>query len=164
MTLPLSDEKASTWLAHAVFDALCGSWRFERSIPGQATMNGHARFDGQGDGQLLYRESGLLRLDNGRTCQAYRSYVYRRLPDGFSVWFDEPEPRLFHEVRLAWDGEALGGQATHPCGADRYDTSYAFRPDGSFVVRHAVVGPRKGYVSTTVFHRDAQDADAAAAA
>lgn len=158
MTLP--DEKAPALQAQAVFDTLCGSWRFDRRIPGQAAMLGHARFERRADGELVYREAGLLRLDNGRTCPAYRSYVYRRLPDGFSVWFDEPQPRLFHEVRLAQDGDAWRGRATHPCGADRYDTAYTFRPDGSFVVRHDVVGPRKDYVSTTVFCRDPDDAAA----
>ncbi|WP_222130004.1 DUF6314 family protein [Bordetella genomosp. 13] len=139
------------WPVHEVFGRLAGAWTFERGISNQASMTGQARFlPGQGD-HLRYEESGTLVLPTGQAIQAHRSYLYFALEHGFSVWFDEAEPRLFHEVRLAADGDVLRGAATHPCGADQYDTVYEFRPDGSFMIRHDVKGPRKDYVSVTVF-------------
>jgi len=142
------------WHADTVFDSLCGAWRFERSLSNQAAMAGRACFVPAADGRLHYAESGELVMPDGQRFQARRSYFYARLPEGFSVWFDEPLARLFHEVRLGTADGALRGAATHPCAEDRYDTMYEFRPDGSFLIRHDVRGPRKDYVSVTVFHRE----------
>lgn len=149
-----SRQDEGRWSAPAVFGRLGGAWTFERTISNQANMTGQARFlPGQGD-HLRYEESGTLVLPTGQAIQAHRSYLYFALENGFSVWFDEPEPRLFHEVRLAAAGDVLRGSATHPCGQDQYDTVYEFRPDGSFMIRHDVKGPRKDYVSVTVFRQD----------
>lgn len=152
-TLSRQDEQG--WSAPAVFGRLGGAWTFERDISNQASMTGRACFrPGQG-GHLRYEESGTLLLPTGQAIQARRSYLYFALENGFSVWFDEPAPRLFHEVRLAAAGGVLRGSATHPCGQDQYATVYEFRPDGSFMIRHDVKGPRKDYVSVTVFRREA---------
>jgi len=69
------------------------------------------------------------------------------------VYFAEEPPRLFHQIELRPDGDAFAGSATHACSPDVYRSDYRFLADGTFVIRHAVRGPRKDYVSTTVFRR-----------
>lgn len=69
--------------------------------------------------------------------------------------FRREPPRLFLAIEVVRDGDALAGSATHLCTPDTYDSSYRFLADGSFVIRHTVHGPRKDYLSATVFRRHA---------
>ena len=148
---------AAYWTrAEDVFDQLEGRWSLERIIEGQATMEGIATFTRDGADALAYHEEGQVRLAHGQVLKAHREYRFERAPGGFTVLFAEALPqlsRLFHRIELMHDRAALTGKAVHLCTPDTYDSSYQFLPDGSFVIRHAVRGPRKDYVSTTTFRR-----------
>jgi hypothetical protein len=137
-----------------VFDRLEGLWTLARTIVDQATMQGQAEFRRDGAGRLAYRETGRVQLlASGQSFEGHRDYLFERSPDGFSVFFAETPPRLFHRIALAPDGDALAGSAGHLCVADQYDSRYRFRADGTFEVAHTVAGPRKDYLSRTVFTR-----------
>lgn len=117
-------------------------------------MTGIARFEWGKAKCLSYSETGCLALKTGTTHEAYRSYIYSESSHGFSVWFDEPVPRLFHEILIQDKGGTLCGEAAHLCGDDRYETLYCFHPDASFSIQHRVTGPRKNYLSMTTFVRE----------
>ena len=136
-----------------VFDGLAGAWDLDRTIEGKATMVGIAEFKLLETGQLKYREEGRIHLADGQAFDGHREYVFERSPDGFSVFFAENPPRLFHAIAIAREGDALVGSAGHLCVADHYDSVYRFRADGSFVIQHTVNGPRKDYLSRTEFRR-----------
>jgi hypothetical protein len=129
---------------------LKGSWRFTRLIDNGARMEGLAVFTPRADGWLHYREDGTMRLPDGQTFEAYRSYLYAPMAVGFAVYFDEDPPRLFHEITLSDD---LTGRAPHQCSADLYESEYRFLEDGSFTVVHAVTGPKKSYRMETFYRR-----------
>jgi len=116
-------------------------------------MLGMAAIAGRNDGGFDYREHGKLALTSGQTLDAERHYVFIEERSGFVVFFVERPPRLFHRVSLNRAGQNLIGEAPHLCGADYYDSRYEFRDDGSFTIRHAVVGPRKRYTMSTEYHR-----------
>lgn len=138
----------------AILGRLAGRWEIDREIEPGGSLKGLAVFEPEGEGGLDYREQGELRLSSGVTAAATRRYLYRARPAGFAVLFAERPPRLFHEVVLAADRLArLCGRARHLCGADLYLTSYLFLPDGRFVIRHRVRGPRKAYCMTTWYRR-----------
>lgn len=139
--------------ADSVFDGLEGRWNLVRHIENQATMAGTAVFGRQDAGVLKYREEGRVRLTDGKTFDAHREYRFARAANGFAVFFEEEPPRLFHRIGIAPDGDALAGSASHLCTPDLYDSTYRFLADGRFTIRHTVRGPRKDYVSTTVFRR-----------
>ena len=137
-----------------VFDRLAGRWEIARRIEPQGVLQGQAVFAPDGAGGLDYRERGELRLAGGFTAAAERRYLYRARPAGFAVFFAERPPRPFHEVELAADRQGrLRGRARHLCEADLYLSSYLFLPDGRFVIRHRVRGPRKAYRMTTCYRR-----------
>lgn len=140
----------------AVFDRLAGEWTLQRNIEGQASMSGVATFTPLETGMLKYREEGRIRLADGKEFDGHREYLFERAPGGFLVHFAETPPRLFHAIAIVRDGDALAGSATHLCMPDTYDSSYRFLPDGSFTIRHTVHGPRKDYLSATVFRRRAE--------
>jgi hypothetical protein len=143
-----------TWgTADTVFDGLVGAWELERTIEGQAAMTGIAVFTPLEAGMLKYREEGRIRLADGKEFDGHREYLFERAPGGFVVHFAETPPRLFHAIGIVRDGDALAGSATHLCTPDTYDSSYRFLADGSFTIRHTVHGPRKDYLSATVFRR-----------
>ena len=141
----------------SVFDRLAGEWSLQRNIEGQATMSGVATFTPLEAGTLKYREEGRIRLADGKEFDGHREYLFERAPGGFAVHFAETPPRLFHAIAVVregkGDGDVLAGSATHLCTPDTYDSSYRFLPDGSFTIRHVVHGPRKDYLSETVFSR-----------
>lgn len=137
----------------AVFDRLEGRWRLDRSIAGQATMQGQAAFGRVGADRLHYREQGRVVLASGQAFDGHRDYLFERGEDGFSVLFAEEPPRLFHRIVLARTADAIEGAAGHLCAADQYDSRYRFLEDGAFVIEHRVRGPRKDYLSRTVFTR-----------
>lgn len=133
---------------------LIGSWSFDRVIEGQATMQGIATFTPLDGERLAYREQGYLKLAKGTIVQAEREYVFSSSSGGFNVFFKEDPPRLFHEISLsASPGGELSGHACHLCKRDEYRSTYLFLPDGTFVVRHVVSGPRKNYTITTTYAR-----------
>ncbi|WP_246801156.1 DUF6314 family protein [Bradyrhizobium genosp. L] len=131
---------------------LAGAWSFDRVIEGQGTMQGRASFTPLAGGSLAYREQGTLRLSNGTELEAAREYVFRESEGGFDVLFKEDPPRLFHAISLHGAGE-LAGEASHLCNLDTYRSSYRFLPDGTFIIRHVVSGPRKDYTMTTAYSR-----------
>lgn len=139
--------------ADTVFDGLVGAWDLERTIEGQASMTGTAVFTPLETGMLRYREEGRIRLADGKEFDGHREYLFERALGGFVVHFAETPPRLFHAIGIVRDGDALAGSATHLCTPDTYDSSYRFLADGSFTIRHTVHGPRKDYLSATVFRR-----------
>ncbi|MBJ2157702.1 DUF6314 family protein [Variovorax sp. IB41] len=136
-----------------VFARLEGAWDLDRTIESKATMTGMAGFTRLETCQLKYREDGRIRLPDGQSFDGHREYVYERSPDGFSVFFAETPLRLFHDIAIVREGDALVGAAGHLCVADQYDSIYRFLADGTFVVEHLVKGPRKDYLSRTVFKR-----------
>ncbi|MCK1477241.1 hypothetical protein IVB27_21155 [Bradyrhizobium sp. 197] len=140
--------------ASNVTKKLIGSWSLDRVIEGQATMQSIAVFTPLDSGWLAYREQGYLKLANGTIVQAEREYVFRSSDGGFSVFFREDPPRLFHEISLSAScrGE-LSGRARHLCKRDNYQSAYMFLPDGTFVVRHVVSGPSKDYTMNTTYTR-----------
>jgi len=118
-------------------------------------MRGIAVFERLDNGAFKYREEGRLRLVDGKAFDAHREYRFERTPRGFAVYFDEAPPRLFHQIEVLRHGAGFAGSATHLCAPDTYDSSYRFAADGSFAIQHTVHGPRKAYVSRTVFTRRA---------
>ena len=138
---------------------LAGAWSFDRVIEGQGSMKGLATFTPLDAERLAYREQGRLKLQNGTELEAQREYVFRKRDRGFEVSFKETPPRLFHAIELAAsDDGVLSGSAGHLCNLDHYQSSYTFRGDGGFVVRHDVSGPRKDYTMVTTYMRVASDA------
>jgi hypothetical protein len=139
--------------ADSVFDRLEGAWNLDRTIESQATMIGVAVFKRHDTGVLRYREEGRILMADGKAFDGHRQYRFERTPEGFTVFFEEEPPRLFHRIKIARHGHVLAGSATHLCAPDIYESTYRFLVDGTFVIRHTVRGPRKDYVSATVFSR-----------
>ena len=142
----------------AVFETLAGDWALKRRIPGIAGMQGKAQVVRLDADRLRYVEQGCLKLKNGQSFHASRSYLFRALGDGFAVYYDQSPDRLFQEVRLTpLLGGGLTGMAEHCCPPDRYRSRYTFRSDGCFYITHCVTGPSKSYRSFSRFSRARSD-------
>lgn len=151
---PIGVTSPTSWgNAENVFDRLEGTWTLNREIVGAARMTGTAVFRRLPNGLFAYREEARVQLENGKSHAGSQNYFYERAAGGFSVFFAEEPMRLFHAVAVVPEGDRLVGTTTHLCIADTYDSRYVFNQDGSFEVEHTVKGPRKEYVSGTVFTR-----------
>ncbi len=140
-----------------ILAALAGSWSLSRTVDNGASMTGAASFADRGNGQFDYHERVELRLADRRSVEGERRYIFAEIAGGFAVLFAERPPRPFHRIALTHAGASLVGSGTHRCDDDRYDSRYAFRPDGTFTIEHAVVGPRKRYVISTRYTRRQPD-------
>jgi len=145
----VAEQKGPPDLRGSFFDRLPGRWAARRVIEGTASFEGIATIEPIAADRLAYREEGVLKLPHAGPITAHRSYLYERRPEGFAILFPEAPPRLFQEFRLLprADG-ALAGSSRHPCAEDLYETTCVVR-ENTFWLIHRVMGPRKGYVSTT---------------
>lgn len=139
-------------------DAVCrrladfsGRWTLSRRIEDRLqdavlTLDGRAELTATGDA-LAYRETGLLRLADGRAVQAEREYVWREVAGRIAVHF--PDGRFFHD----FDPAAPGPQAHHWCDPDAYAVSYDLSGWPVWSAEWQVRGPRKDYRMETLYRR-----------
>jgi hypothetical protein len=133
--------------------ALVGCWSLQRRITLGARLQGVAVFAPPGpDGGLHYREEGSLFVPQAGVMQAERDYYYVQAKDGFNVYFDVNQQRLFHSIRLEARGKQLAGSAVHYCGDDVYQSHYRFWLPHRFLIAHYVIGPRKDYCMVSVYN------------
>ncbi|HEY0328413.1 MAG TPA: DUF6314 family protein [Rhodopseudomonas sp.] len=137
-----------------VFGNLVGKWSLDRTIEGHGSMQGAATFTPIDQDNLAYREEGIFKLLDGTELPAEQEYIFRVREGGFDVLFKENPPRLFLEISLAQDDSSKYlGCASHLCGRDTYQSTYTFLPNGDFVIRYVVGGPRKDYTMLTTYSR-----------
>src|ERR1700760_2813845 len=132
------------WLRHAMLPALEGQWSLDRSVEDlgsgkpMAAMHGTAVFTREAPGEAAYAETVTLALEGGGAMPAARQYFYRQHDDGLSIFFDGARTQLFQRLVLDQGEDGLVAADLHLCAPDRYDSRYAFHPDGSFAVTHVV--------------------------
>jgi hypothetical protein len=136
------------------FEMLPGRWSFEREIPGQGSMKGTAVFELVSEGRAEYFEFGELALKNGERLRAERRYVYEVMHGGFKVHFHETGEIFERAVFVEQKSGGWKASANHRCEKDFYESEYCFPIDGTFIVRHAVRGPKKDYLIRTIYRRD----------
>jgi hypothetical protein len=133
-------------------DDFLGSWALQRTIVdnlhGQnGTLTGQAMFTGADVGQLTYEENGTLKLETGAVLAASRRYHWEFTGACVVVTFADGSP--FHQF-VPWD-HAAG--TDHPCGDDFYTVRYDFTHWPQWQAVWTVRGPRKDYVSTSLYCR-----------
>ncbi|MDP5362201.1 MAG: DUF6314 family protein [Paracoccaceae bacterium] len=129
-----------------------GEWVLERTIKdnlhGQdGTLVGQAVFKATDTSHLIYEENGTLTLQSGVSLAASRRYLWEFAGEAVVVTFDDGRP--FHQ--FVPSGHAAG--TDHPCGDDFYTVRYDFTAWPRWVAVWTVIGPRKDYVSTSVYLR-----------
>lgn len=119
-----------------------GTWEVRREIVqddgARGVFDGRARWRAEGQG-AVYVETGQLTL-GAQSFAAERRY---RWSADLTVSFEDG--RLFHHV------PPEGGEVSHWCPPDQYDGSYDFANWPRWRVVWRVTGPRKAYVSTTLY-------------
>lgn len=152
----------------SVWSMLPGTWKLQREISGQGKVSGEARFTPQGPDALHYEENGKLYMDDGRTFNVSRQYIYR-LEDGASSSVDSvsddgnnkricvyfvggvSDGKLYHEIEvegLVGTDAVVRGRGKHLCVQDWYATTYEFGRS-EFKTVCGVTGPEKDYVITS---------------
>lgn len=129
-----------------------GEWVLHRTIKdnlhGQnGTLAGQTVFTRTDASHLIYDEEGTLTLQSGVSLAASRRYLWAFEDEAVAVSFDEGRP--FHQ--FVPSGHAAG--TDHPCGEDFYTVRYDFTDWPRWVAVWTVTGPRKDYVSTSVYLR-----------
>lgn len=125
-----------------------GCWSLKRAIhhtDGPVhRFEGEARFVPSGP-KLLMDETGHLDVGQGPPLKATRRYVWEEVGGTIRVLFDDMRP--FHSFPL----RVARPEAVHLCPPDRYAVAYDFTNWPNWVAVWTVEGPRKGYVSESVF-------------
>lgn len=137
-----------------IFQQLKGVWRLERFISPGGHMSGEATFAPISDIEYHYTEQGILTLDHGDVIEdVKRSYIYKVKNETIQIYYnDGPDQGELFQVLVFYNSNEA--QAEHLCGADLYKSEYSFDFPSSFQITHHVNGPKKNYVSNTVFNRE----------
>ena len=127
-----------------------GVWDLRRQIDDRlgmqtGTFDGTATLSNNAGGGLTYDEKGTMRLGDAPAMTAERRYHWAFGPDHIDVTFADGAP--FHRFTPA--GHVAG--TDHPCGADFYTVRYDFTAWPAWSAVWTVTGPRKDYVSTSVY-------------
>jgi len=132
-----------------IFNALEGTWQIARTITPGGRFAGQGAFNMVSDDELAYEESGELTLDSGQVIEAGRRFIYRLEGGVIAVYFDDGESKgqLFH--RLEFKRNMATGN--HWCKDDYYEAQYSFNLPSDFEITYKVKGPKKDYVSASVF-------------
>ncbi|AVL51629.1 trigger factor [Roseobacter denitrificans] len=122
-----------------------GSWTLSRRI--MPRRGAGAVFEGtaiwsRAHGGLRYVEKGLMQIDGQAGMQAERRYFWS---GELSVFFEDG--RFFHNV------PPHGGETEHWCDPDTYKGIYDFTRWPQFEVTWQVTGPKKDYLSKTLYTR-----------
>ncbi len=115
---------------------------------------GEAVLTPEGESGLVYVEEGVLRMADGPSMTATRTYLWAFDEGGVAVQF--ADGRAFH--RFA-PGEAAV-EAEHLCAADVYQVTYDFSAWPDWQVRWQVSGPRKDYTMLSRYVRVASSPNA----
>lgn len=120
-----------------------GHWTLTRVVreAGQVShFEGTAVLDADG----LFREEGQWTQGPYAGLGGMRRYLWR---PGIEVLFDDGRP--FHR----FDPQLTDQTVSHWCDPDRYDGRYLIDLPGRFSVAWRVTGPRKDYLSETLYLR-----------
>ena len=164
--LEIADAAASSIAAECARDApaeramsaLTGLWSIDRTVEPGGRFAGTARFTPLSDGRLLYAETGTLRLPDGTELKAGNRYVYTLRDGAIEVTFADGGNAGAHFIDIAfsptqtgvWPLQAAGG---HLCRLDQYDAIFRLESPDRYTMTYVVSGPRKGYVSRSVYTR-----------
>ncbi|KAB8336687.1 hypothetical protein FH972_020998 [Carpinus fangiana] len=164
------------FVARAAFRAMQGNWKIRRQLDsrlpeypsgeliGIASFHPRRPTDGSYDAEYLYVESGTLKTQQGLSMQASRRFAYRyqELTDQITVWFVKEDGKtvdyLYNDLLFDHNPvDAWTAKSDHLCIADMYRSEYTFRFRGmhlrDFAIKHAVKGPKKDYISDTLYER-----------
>ena len=89
-----------------------------------------------------------LRLPGQAPVEGRRRYLWRAVPEGIAVVFEDGRP--FHVIAPGADAP----EAVHRCDPDVYAVRYDFSRWPCWSSRWEVAGPRKRYAMTTFYTRD----------
>ncbi|MEO0896690.1 MAG: DUF6314 family protein [Bacteroidota bacterium] len=142
---------------HRLFQFLKGEWVFSRTISSFGSTKGVGIFSPLQENHFHYQEEGMTTLDNGRELKSTQEYIYEWTGEQIVIWFSKlgKKDRPFHYLNfdMDFDNKRWESQDYHLCVADHYWGTYSFDQFGHFTIQYKVKGPKKDYVSTTLFQK-----------
>jgi hypothetical protein len=144
--------------AERVMAMLRGHWAIERTVDPGGHFVGTACCTEMPDRRLMHAETGTLHLPNGTALEGSNRYIYALRDDTIDVRFADGANAGAHFVDLAFspaqDGLwPLQSGGRHQCRLDQYDAILRLETPDRYVMTYVVCGPRKGYVSRSVYTR-----------
>lgn len=145
-----------------IFRILKGAWRLRKLITDRRGHNsfkikGKAVFSEVGENELLFKEKGEFDSPSAKNNVEVSSseYLYVYEDESINVYFFDKGKRqgLFHKLNPEGRSESVFG-CHHQCNRDSHSTEYHFFSDKKFQIKHTVLGPRKDYVSETIYERE----------
>lgn len=151
-------ECAGNSSAERAMSALKGLWSIDRTVEPGGHFAGTARFTPLPDGRLLYAETGTLRLPDGTELEGGNRYIYALRDGAIDMTFADGENAGAHFIDLAFSPAQTGAWPLHAagrhlCRLDQYDAIFRLEHPDRYTMTYVVCGPRKGYVSRSVYTR-----------
>jgi hypothetical protein len=124
-------------------------------MEGFGKMSGFGVFRPLSPGVLEYREEGVLKLDSGGTCHAFRTLFYCKEGADILIRFRPTSQAedVLHRLAVVQTGACLwplNAVDTHYCGQDTYRGIYRFETPVRISIAIAVRGPKKNTLINTL--------------
>lgn len=144
--------------AEWVLSTLTGLWSIDRTIDPGGQFSGTACFTPMPEERLRYAETGTLCLQNGTKLEVRNGYIYALRDGAIDVTFAEGPSAGAHFIDIvfppALDGAwPLQSVDRHLCRLDQYDAIFRLENPDRYTMTYVVCGPRKGYISHSVYTR-----------
>jgi len=149
--------EANAWVFNNV---LRGEWSLERTIPGWGQFEGRASFEKRGQRNLLYEESGRLKLKSEATFLSHRSFEYRLHENKILIFLIDTVDagKRMHELSFGTDSEGggpLSAAHIYPCKKDKYALQFRVYGSDRFETLYKITGPKKNQCIITNYRRAA---------
>ncbi len=144
--------------AERAMSVLKGRWSIDRTVEPGGHFAGTARFTPMPDGRLLYAETGTLRLPDGTELEGSNRYIYALRDGAIDVTFADGGNAGVHFIDIPFSPAQAGvwplqSAGRHLCRLDQYDAIFRLESPDRYTMTYVVCGPRKGYVSHSVYTR-----------
>ncbi len=157
-----------------VFSLFQGRWHFSRFFSHRSTgtsigtAQGQVSFISTESNIVLYKETTQFATDSGRLLKGYREYLYQYHTEKDKIIIcharSGKDTGLFHTLTFqpSVSCNTLSASGESLCLSDRYQATYTFSLDSNekllneFELKYDVVGPKKHYVSITMFEKSSK--------
>jgi hypothetical protein len=141
-----------------VLEMLRGHWTIARRITPGRHFTGTASFTALAADSLLYRENGRLLLDNRTELDGENHYVYALRNGDIEISFADglSKGKRFIAISLPVDHSKAFPFVSvdrHMCRLDTYEATFRMHDPDMFSMTYAVSGPKKDYISRSVYRR-----------
>ena len=131
-----------------------GQLRLERTYSGDEKATGVLDIDQVNDHFFQCHEYGTMILPTGYEGDFSKKFSLRFEGEIIKIYCDHATEGVYQFITPFLKDDEWIASGIHHCIDDIYKTDYAFSMARGFSVVHTVAGPKKNYISTSIYSKE----------